>query len=50
MEDFEFNCWRCWETNVIQGRPKGFWTTTHYDVPSEWDCWSCGASNTTPDD
>ncbi|MFJ8871763.1 hypothetical protein ACIRD6_39305 [Streptomyces sp. NPDC102473] len=35
MEDFEFNCWRCWETNVIQGRPKGFWTTTHYEVPSE---------------
>ncbi|MEU1121998.1 hypothetical protein ABZ371_00020 [Streptomyces sp. NPDC005899] len=50
MEDFEFNCWKCWETNVIQGRPKGFWTTTHYEVPSEWDCWSCGASNSTPDD
>ncbi len=29
MEDFEFNCWRCWEVNYIQGRPKGFWSTTH---------------------
>lgn len=50
MEDFEFDCWNCWETNVIQGRPKGFWTTTHYALPSEWDCWSCDATNITPDD
>ncbi|MFG2115652.1 hypothetical protein ACGFRB_23995 [Streptomyces sp. NPDC048718] len=50
MEDFEFECWNCWETNVIAGRPKGFWTTTHYELPGEWNCWSCDASNSTPDD
>ncbi|MFF9321164.1 hypothetical protein ACF1BP_26265 [Streptomyces sp. NPDC014735] len=49
MEDFEFECWSCWETNVVQGRPKGFWTTTHYESPGEWNCWACGAVNTTPD-
>ena len=50
VEDFEFECWRCWETNVIQGRPKGFWATAHYELASEWECWSCGALNSTPDD
>ncbi|WP_159073573.1 hypothetical protein [Streptomyces sp. RTd22] len=24
------------ETNVVKGRPKGFWTTTHYEPPGEW--------------
>ncbi|MEK8175028.1 hypothetical protein NKH77_55995 [Streptomyces sp. M19] len=38
------------ETNVIQGRPRGFWTTTHYTLPGEWSCWFCDALNTTPDD
>ncbi|WP_194236428.1 hypothetical protein [Streptomyces acidicola] len=50
MEEFEFDCWNCWETNSIKGRPKGFWTTTHYALPGEWTCWSCGALNSTPDD
>ncbi|MGY4966782.1 hypothetical protein [Streptomyces sp. 900105245] len=50
VEEFEFECWQCWETNYIRGRPKGFWSTTHYELPGEWTCWSCGALNTTPDE
>lgn len=50
MEDFEFECWHCLTACIIQGRPKGFWTTTHYDLPAEWDCWYCGAPNITPSD
>lgn len=49
MEEFEYNCWNCWEVNSISGRPKGFWTTTHYELPGEWTCWNCGETNATPD-
>ncbi|GGY10141.1 hypothetical protein GCM10010358_73360 [Streptomyces minutiscleroticus] len=50
MEEFGFACWDCGATNFIQGRPKGFWTTTHYELPGEWTCWNCEALNRTPDD
>ncbi|WP_340564445.1 hypothetical protein [Streptomyces sp. GSL17-111] len=48
--DFEYDCWSCWETNSVWGRPKGFWTTTHYELPGTWTCWNCGTVNSTPDD
>jgi len=47
--DFEYDCWRCGETNAIWGKPCGFWTE-QYRLPAEWDCWYCGATNITPDD
>ncbi|MFE5092367.1 hypothetical protein ACFRCI_18770 [Streptomyces sp. NPDC056638] len=50
MGDFELDCWLCRETNFIKGHPKGFWTTTHDELPGEWTCGSCDAVNTTPDD
>lgn len=48
--DFEFDCWRCGTTCAVWGKPRGFWTTTHYELPAEFDCWNCGATNTTPDE
>lgn len=48
--DFDFHCWACGALNAIWGQPRGFWSTTHYDLPTEWACWLCTALNTTPDD
>ncbi|MGW0612024.1 hypothetical protein [Streptomyces sp. NPDC002788] len=48
--DFEFDCWRCGTTCAVWGKPRGFWTTTHYELPGEFECWNCGALNTTPDE
>lgn len=50
MEDFEFECGECWAENWLQGRPKGFWSTTHYDLPGTFTCWNCDTVNITPSD
>ncbi|MGW3910549.1 hypothetical protein ACWEBX_03340 [Streptomyces sp. NPDC005070] len=47
---FEFICWCCGATCVVEGKARGFWSTTHYEVVAVWSCWSCGSENTTPDD
>lgn len=46
--DFEFVCGWCDEENILTGEQTGFWGT-RYLVDSEWDCWACGGTNTTPD-
>lgn len=30
------------------GKPTGLWSEL-YKLPDEWDCWNCGAINSTPD-
>ncbi|WP_159401239.1 hypothetical protein [Streptomyces sp. NRRL B-24484] len=47
--DFEYDCWRCWETNAVYGEPRGF-LNVWYQLPAEWTCYCCGAINITPDD
>ncbi|WP_309049975.1 hypothetical protein [Streptomyces sp.] len=34
---------------VVYGKPTGFWTE-RYNLPTEWECWNCGAINITPED
>ncbi|MFJ3635876.1 hypothetical protein [Streptomyces sp. NPDC090112] len=45
--DFAFVCWNCEADNNVWGKPRGFWTEL-YELPDEWDCWWCEATNTTP--
>ncbi|MFH9426398.1 hypothetical protein [Streptomyces sp. NPDC017529] len=45
---FEFVCGWCGEANVLYGEQAGFWGTK-YELPEEWDCWSCDGTNVTPD-
>lgn len=47
--DFEFDCWRCGETNLIWGEDVGWWGH-RYRLPEDWHCWCCGSLNATPED
>lgn len=47
--DFDFDCWACGASCAVWGKPRGFWTEW-YELPEEWECWNCGAINSTPDD
>jgi hypothetical protein len=48
--EFEFFCWRCDESNVIEGEPIASFWTQRYRLPGDWRCWRCRALNTTPDE
>lgn len=45
---FAFVCWCCGADGTVWGKPRGFWTEL-FEVPDEWDCWNCGATNETPE-
>ncbi|SOD67079.1 hypothetical protein SAMN06297387_12855 [Streptomyces zhaozhouensis] len=48
--DFEYHCWRCWETNVIWGKKVASFWHDKYRLPPDFECWNCGAINDLTDD
>nr|WP_163017116.1 hypothetical protein [Streptomyces chartreusis] len=46
--EFAFICGWCGAECVVWGEPVASWWTDKYEVPDEFDCWSCGGTCTSP--